>query len=77
MDEKYLLPRLKSLSELMYGAKTFAYVNKKGKYVFGTEKQKSIVTKAIAIYICINKLHPEQKEKLSKRKRIKRKRKDG
>lgn len=63
----------------MYGptSKCFAYVNERGKYVFGTKENKSIVTKAVAIYICINKLHPEQKEKKKKLKRKRRKRKNG
>ncbi len=56
MNAEYILPKLKTLSSLLYGGEAFAkYSEQRDKYIFGsiTEKGtfKNVVTEAIAIYL--------------------------
>jgi hypothetical protein len=73
MNDVYLCSHLKKLAELLSGKKGFAYVNEKGKYVFGTKGIKSVVTKAIAIYLIVGIMerHEKKKKKKARRKRTK------
>jgi len=54
----------------MYGKETFAFVNERGKYVFGDENNRNIVTKPVAIYLSIEKI-VKNEETTQKRKRTK------
>ena len=71
MDNNYILSHLKKLSELLYKGNTFAVVLPDGRYEFGTVKDRNIVTKKIAIYLCIGKLPDNETKKKEKRKRTK------
>lgn len=87
MDSAFIVPRLLRISELLYGkdSKPFAK-EKQGVYIFGAkefkpvlgkgkhgEKQvaKNTVTKAIAIFIILNKLPDEDIKKQKNKKRRK------
>lgn len=62
MDEEYIVPKLLDLAKVMYIGECFAkYSKQRDLYIFGYvnpfgEVTKNIVTKAVAIYIIINKL---------------------
>jgi len=72
MDNNYILSHLKKLSELLYKGNTFAVVLPDGRYEFGTVKDRNIVTKKIAIYLCIGKIFiDDETKKKEKRKRTK------
>jgi hypothetical protein len=73
MDGNYITEHLKKLCEFWYFGTPFAKASKDGmKYVFGTKdengkiKYKNSITKAVAIYLCINKLPNNGKGKGSK-----------
>jgi hypothetical protein len=70
MDSEYLCNHLKKLSSLIYKGEPFALVNERGKYVFGDENNRNIVTKPIAIYLSIEKI-VKNEETTQKRKRTK------
>jgi hypothetical protein len=71
MDNNYILSHLKKLSELLYKGNTFATVLPDGRYEFGRINNRNIVTKKIAIYLCIDKLPDNETEKKEKRTRTK------
>lgn len=81
MDAEFICPRLKKWARLFYGsdAKVFAKEMDDGRFVFGTKENKSTLTKAVAIFLCIGELTdaPKQtkvKNSTTKRTKIKRRR---
>jgi hypothetical protein len=73
MDSEYLCNHLKKLVDLVHGGDTFAELNERGKYVFGNEKVRNVVTKEIAIYLSIEKIPQHETIQTKKRKRTKNK----
>ena len=71
MDNNYILSHLKKLSELLYKGNTFAAVLPDGRYEFGRINNRNIVTKKIAIYLCIGELPDNETKKKEKRTRTK------
>ena len=72
MDKTYLLDKLLMWSKIFYGedAKVFSKV-KKGLYVFGTKGSVNVLSKPLAIFLCIGELPnftPKTKQTKKKRK---------
>ena len=64
MDAEYILPKLEELCALWYYGDPFAkYSERRGLYVFGSIDGnvviKNVVTKAVAIYLCIDKIESD------------------
>lgn len=62
MDKTYMVPKLKKLSKLLYKGECYSKQKKDGRYVFGDENNKNVVTKQIAMYICANYLPKKLKK---------------
>lgn len=64
VDAEYLLPKLKKLCEYWYHGEPFAnYSERRGLYIFGSidgdRVNKNVVNKAVAIWICIQKINTD------------------
>lgn len=73
MDAGFICPKLKKWAKLFYGkdAKVFAKELEDGRFVFGTKENKSILTKQVAIFLCIGELPKAPQPKKIKRVRTK------
>lgn len=81
MDNEYILKRLKKWAKLFHSDKKKHVAFKKGKfYCFGYETKDdlivSILTKPVALYMVTGKQPENEKGKKSKKKKVRRKRKD-
>ena len=67
MNTEYLLEKLLMWAEIFYGkdAKVFSK-KKKGLYLFGTKKNINVLSKPLAIFLCIGEL-PSFKPKNNKK----------
>lgn len=77
MDDNFICARLKKWAALLHGDEDSCYARvKNGKYIFGNDENKNILTKPFALYLVAGQVKSPDTPPIKKpKKKIKRRRK--